>query len=478
MSISGGRVTRPVGLYEVASLLGCEPIINQCCLSPHINKWSRKKPMFIGSGKPDSPWYTDPIWKQYDFGLRPPDIGVVIGSDIVATAENNPDWNAQEWIFDPWRYGNGFLRLTDFDGYFHNVGAPFDVPGMILPTYESSFNGSTSSDDNNIVFDIDIPVNPPMGGIGMFELPQFLPDVTGEIGYRLCLLARCISGSDKGEWFVHEDSKLISAYKDQAGLMESIKIQLSVNDMRRKYDNIIDMPPTWGDYMDLEWWLCASVHSSATNEKWQGIGWNQPVDMFDATTQFMSLPTSRPEACHGKVTYSGRATSVVTLEISFWGVNNNNYWMPYMGLLPVNDVIQFGQMLQDYTYGLQVGITIKNTTQDDRVLDKQLFMRYIRARISKTFDNENGTDWIFPNIYLSTSTQTNVSLDGKLTDFGIYSSEYVWIAKNSSISLILDFGTDVMGMMGTTPEGQNISFDVMVQIQNYYNGSQTFQGRN
>lgn len=470
MSIANGVGRAPIGLYEVAELLSTELDVGHVCISPYINKWSRKKPMFIGSNVLESPDKDASIWKERGFGLIPPSVRGLLFDEI----ENDPSWNAQEWEFDPTLRRDPY-RLLDFDGYYHNANAPFDVPGLVLTEYQSAFNGNTANDDMNLVFDISIPITPNTGCIGMFELPQFGTSVSQGIGYRLCLLGKCLSGNYKGEWFVHEDPNLLASYESLAGTMAFIQMQLTVNDMRVKIDNA-GLGTTYGDYMDMEWWLCATSHSQSTNAAWQAKGWNRPVDLRDATTSFLSLPTSRPETCHGTVIYKGRASTTFSVAISFWGINNNDYWQPSMGLRPVSTRIEFGQMLMDYTYGLQIGITVTNISQN--TFDFGLQPKNIKAIVSRTFEGSASKTSTTPDVWGTTRTQTDVSLDGYVTPYGIYNNTNLQIKPNQSLSFILDLGYDFMGRMGQVATGQTLDFDVTIEIMNYWRSTATFHGRN
>lgn len=475
MSILNGRGIAPIDTEEFASFLG-EPIdAGSVCTSKKINKWSRKKPMFIGSGKPDSPAYTDDIWRTYNFGLVPPERSRIGGAGSIASLaqilKDDPEWNSEEWGFNPG--GMDFYRLTDFDGYFHYVGAPFDVPGLLQETYNSG--ESSVANKSIIVFDIDIPVNGQTGGISMFELPQFSQSL--DLGYHLCLMFKQLTGSNAGEIYVFEDPNTIASYRSQSGIMASIRMQISAEDLKNVNERTEDQFP------DYEWWLCASTHSPATDAEWHKGGLCQPVDLGDATTWFMSLPTSRPETCHGIIRYEGKhtATEIVKLRFDYWGIENVDYWYPSLGLRPASTTVQFGEMLMDHNYGLQIGVTITNISDVD--VNFQFQPKSIRVSLSRTFESQLPKSINSPTIYLSDSKETNTSLDNKTTSLGSGNSVLLNIPKGGSLNLILDLGWDAMSSMGSsTPTGQSFRFEVTTLIQTAYghwsSDAQGFNGRN
>lgn len=112
MGHSNGRITAPVNTDDVKDTIGENSHdVGTLCLSNKINRWSKYKPVEYPS--PDS---VTNYWQGTDGknGLHI-DINAdnTFTNDFVRSFYNNPD----NWGYV---HPQGFLRLTDFDGYNHN----------------------------------------------------------------------------------------------------------------------------------------------------------------------------------------------------------------------------------------------------------------------------------------------------------------------------------------------------------------------
>lgn len=151
MSVSNGIVKAPVGVEEVASLLGCATNVQACCTSPAINPFSLIRPFPPQSGVPGlevRDMKTAPIAHQpsggsgynmvrCNWGWFVPAAGIpanVLGIRNVA------------WVRPQVVAGQDFGNIAHFDGYHHNeepavsvklianIGSPLVVaisPGIV-----------------------------------------------------------------------------------------------------------------------------------------------------------------------------------------------------------------------------------------------------------------------------------------------------------------------------------------------------------
>lgn len=154
MSISNGKVYAPIGLHEVASLLGESQDVGSVCTSNSINKWAKYKPVIIDSpqqrhivtGGADRP----ELWYRGDDGkcglnvtiFTPATSGFYV--DAIAAAYRN----GNQWTYNKPKT-NDWKRLLDFEGYYH-YAKPFLYTGIPDGTeYNVNINGN-----RNITFGI------------------------------------------------------------------------------------------------------------------------------------------------------------------------------------------------------------------------------------------------------------------------------------------------------------------------------------
>ena len=134
MSITGGKVSRPIGWYEMASLLGEPEDIGSICTSDNINIWAKFKPIRVNQLQT----LEDSQFASANYGITIP-----FYSNITTL---NANFALLRWRYDkPWGYnanGDYPYRLTDFNRYWHN--APTAVP--ILKEQTIYRPATTSSD--------------------------------------------------------------------------------------------------------------------------------------------------------------------------------------------------------------------------------------------------------------------------------------------------------------------------------------------
>ena len=129
MSNSNGKITAPIGLQEVYSLLGVAKQgtyydVGYICSNAHgkINMWARNKPMRV-----DTPMEITDVQKH----------AAAFGLNAVFSSSQNPVWK-----YLPPRVGNDWSRLTDFVGYNHSSEC-----GLALKNYNYTkdlFNDKTA----------------------------------------------------------------------------------------------------------------------------------------------------------------------------------------------------------------------------------------------------------------------------------------------------------------------------------------------
>lgn len=119
MSVNNNRISAPIGLQEVYSLLGVSKTgtyydVGYICGNGHgkINKWSKHKPV-----RYDSPSeLTNAQWESALYGM-----GVTYSSNIDTVIEAAL---SGDWEYLPPRPGTDWCRLTDFVGYNHSCLKP------------------------------------------------------------------------------------------------------------------------------------------------------------------------------------------------------------------------------------------------------------------------------------------------------------------------------------------------------------------
>lgn len=182
--INNGKVSPPIGLFEMARLLGCGQDAGQICTSPHINKWSKYKP--ISSNNPGLRISTDklnvynPITNKIEsvpawYGQVTQETKTVSGLSVqltklcgisipevffnrysdVCDLMDGYETNGLNW---PPESITGCGRIADFEGYDHYAVSPFyfsasqeiyyanEYPMFSYTTYSESSNSLGLSD--------------------------------------------------------------------------------------------------------------------------------------------------------------------------------------------------------------------------------------------------------------------------------------------------------------------------------------------
>lgn len=149
MSISNGKITAPVSIEDVKSILGeSSNDLATLCKSDKINKWSKNKPIKHNClFKP-----TEAQKKEANYGISNIPYYRLLGNmakDVInGSMTNATNISTLDTRIEPWHYQQpigGYAspyRLGDFDGYFANASAPI---GAITETeINSSLSGKVS----------------------------------------------------------------------------------------------------------------------------------------------------------------------------------------------------------------------------------------------------------------------------------------------------------------------------------------------
>lgn len=169
MSVSGSKVTAPVGLGEVASLLGESSDLKTVCMSSKINSNAKYKPI---------------RWNKYTVHNTDGSLINIVGTDGVSRKY----WQAQDglcgfqipatnqiisaqsedgvWNYLPPVGGDvSPFRLEDFAGYYHNApwnwGLPSALSSIVVggSVYRIGFNVNLQNDNSLCYADIFTPSN-------------------------------------------------------------------------------------------------------------------------------------------------------------------------------------------------------------------------------------------------------------------------------------------------------------------------------
>lgn len=147
MAHSNGRITAPVNTDDVKDTIGeFSHDVGTLCLSNKINRWSKYKPVEYPS--PDS---ATNYWQGTD-GKN----GLHIDMNADNTFTN--DFVRNFYNTDNWSYVHpqGFLRLTDFDGYNHNC-IPFIASRSKGQPIEKVLGGTGGSGVVTVDVGVDFP---------------------------------------------------------------------------------------------------------------------------------------------------------------------------------------------------------------------------------------------------------------------------------------------------------------------------------
>lgn len=134
MSVNNGKVTAPVSLYDVMTVLGeSKEDLGTLCTSDKINRWAKFKPYRIN--QPGD--ITDTQRKYINFGLIMPTIYNSKAELIAGLRSNGGSWGYDRPTATDWH------RITDFIGYNHDAIPPFGTiepqdlmlsDGPVIPT--------------------------------------------------------------------------------------------------------------------------------------------------------------------------------------------------------------------------------------------------------------------------------------------------------------------------------------------------------
>lgn len=135
MSVNGGIVSAPIGLHELASMLGSALDVGSVCTSDNVKIWSKIKPQAVKlkGDTTDEPLYfatdeaRDAAFLRGRWGLdNIPYFTDMYNMIMWMTGSTLPTHNPVNGTFRPatswtWRKPT-IYRMLDFDGYDHNAG--------------------------------------------------------------------------------------------------------------------------------------------------------------------------------------------------------------------------------------------------------------------------------------------------------------------------------------------------------------------
>lgn len=147
MSVNNNKISAPIGLQEVYSLLGVSKTgtyydVGYICSNAHgkINKWAKYKPVSVNQPAP----ITDAQRTAVNHGLAPVEVPGIVAADGTYKP-GIPSTSA--WSYAAPRPGTDWCRLTDFvnpanptqSGYYHAAKAPANgFKSMVI--YDSQFS--------------------------------------------------------------------------------------------------------------------------------------------------------------------------------------------------------------------------------------------------------------------------------------------------------------------------------------------------
>lgn len=340
MSVSNGYISAPVASFDPyvatgAPAFGGEyPVALNAWihLAAYANKWAKCKPMATTAAHLDSQGtLLSEYTKQAAFyGMTVPGNGYITAADI------NSDW---EWNKAGWTYALDtnslqWTNLLEWEGYDNLATAPCSA------TIAHSDRFYTAE----IVADMTLYVAGDSGtslrvsdfGVGVATLGNMYP----------CILVRATNTDD---WAIITGSQTLNQLKGG-----SVRVALSSTDINAVL-RAGSVKPT-----QFQWWACACSQRFDTLTK------KTTIQLSDAgCPSFCSLPLDNPTDCLGNAQYTYIDYAAKYMRVTIWGINNCDYWDVTAGMLPfasyTSSPLQFGQMLGDHMYGLQIGFTIENT---------------------------------------------------------------------------------------------------------------------
>lgn len=124
--INGTKIVSPVGVEDVRRVLGeASTDIGTLCTSDKINRWAKFKPYAVNQIAPIS----DAQRKAYSYGIK--DIPYFrYGRGMVSFINDGspaPD-NGLKPEYFTYEKPSAVMRLTDFDGYYHDATEPLTAP--------------------------------------------------------------------------------------------------------------------------------------------------------------------------------------------------------------------------------------------------------------------------------------------------------------------------------------------------------------
>lgn len=331
--------------------------------------------------------------------------------------DSEPSWTDTEWVYQPPTGGaRSPYRLGDFRGYNHNALGPVDIPGSVLEKFYST-SGTV----------IDVNFEPFANGSSR---PLGVNDFNYYGSFYLAVLCKRTS---TGTYYIKTASKKFSEYTNT----EMASLSITASEL--------------GNY-SYNYWIVGC------NTKWTTF--SSPTELGDATTSFISLPSSMPKYTRGTVTYT---TAPVSGNVTIWGIDNQYPYYPSANSTTMADINEkFSQYSQagflDYSYSLQIGFSVgaSGSSFDFRRVG-------VVTSVAEQFGGSSVSSFAY-YLYEVNTNKPNTTFSS-ITEMD---DSYITVDKNTTRHFILDiWNTDFMSSPkthGTVTTGQTIETTLTVAV--------------
>ena len=230
MANSGGHITAPVSFFDVNTVLGASYTdLFMMCTSNNINMWSAYKPIYSNKKEvlTDADYsggaHTKSGYKTGGGILKITKTGSTYKSDIGTDGNvSNAVWSWDKPVND----GVCFVRLTDFNNYYHGASAIFRITRIFGNVSYLMLPSSDSETGTNVSFAMSF-VNGQMTPSKLFgDCWDFYPSVIISSG-----------GSDKLN-YVKSAPSHISAYTGSSGVTINVSTRIFMDKMKSAWSSL------------------------------------------------------------------------------------------------------------------------------------------------------------------------------------------------------------------------------------------------
>lgn len=325
---------------------------------------------------------------------------------------DDPSWTDAEWVYQPPTGGAGSpYRLGDFRGYNHNALGPVDIPGSVLEKFYST-SGTV----------IDVNFDPFANGSSK---PLGVNDFNYYGSFYLAVLCKRISN---GTYYIKTASKKFSEYTNT----EMASLTITASEL--------------GNY-SYNYWIVGC------NNKWTTF--SSPTNLGDATTSFISLPSSMPKYARGTVTYT---TAPLRGNVTIWGIDciyENSLSTSLADITTTySGYKQVG--LLDYQYNLRIGFSVGASGGSFT-----FYKGGVLAKVAKQFGGSSVSSYA-QVLYEVNTNKPNTNFSS-IKEIG---TEAITVAQNATRHFVLDvYNPDFMSSPkthGTVTTGQTITTNLTV----------------